>query len=207
MRHTIAFPFFNRVDEVNGAENIPQKGPFVVAANHISHLEHFFIGAEIVRVTDQKVHFIAKPEYWQWPGAQGMAKYLGAIVYDKQNKAACLEPAIEVLKKGGIVAIFPEGTRNFDHDLLEGRTGVARMVLGARVPVLPVGYLGPHTYSFLDTIKHLYWLEKKMTINFGQPLDFSKYFGQEINKPLLREVTTQIMKAIAPLCHKNYPYQ
>ena len=206
MRFTLGFAIFNRPDKVIGFDNIPKKGPFVIVANHISHLDHFFIGAKVIERTDQKVHYIAKPRYWQWYGAQKIADYTGTIIYNETNKKESINKAIKILKRGGIIAIFPEGTRNFHHELLRGHTGVARLVLGAKVPIVPVGYFGPHTYTAWDTIKHLYLLEAKIKIVFGKPIYYRKYYDQPIDKKLLKNVTDEIMHEVSKVCGKPYLY-
>ncbi|MFH1597822.1 MAG: lysophospholipid acyltransferase family protein [Patescibacteria group bacterium] len=205
-RRTLGAAFMWRPDEVVGYDNIPAKGPFIVAVNHISHLEPFMVGAQVVKKTDQKVHYIAKPEYWKWPGAKLAAQYSGAVVYDKKDKKGCLDPALNVLKTGGIMAIFPEGTRNFDYALLRGHTGVARMVLGAKVPVLPVGFFGPHTYGW-DTFIHLFFKGTKIKIIFGQLMHFDQHYEKKVTKKLLQEITDEVMRAIGKLCQKSYPYK
>ncbi len=206
LRYTLARPFFSRPDEFVGLDNIPTQGPFIVASNHISYLDHFLIAAQIVKKTNQKIHFLATPEYWQWPMAKQLADYSGAIIIDKKDKKRCLDPAVVLLKEGGIIGIFPEAHRNSDKDLLRGKTGVARLALWGQVPVLPVGYNGSSTNSFSELLKHLYLKTEPIKITFGQPLSFSEYYDQEVDKKLLRQVTDEIMRAISQLCNKHYPY-
>ena len=207
MRYTLAYPFFSRPDEFVGLDNIPKQGPFIVASNHISYLDHFFIGAQIIKKTNQKIHFLATPEYWQWPLGKQLADYTGAILIDKKDKKSCLDPAIDLLKKGGIIGIFPEAHRNNGSELNQGKTGIARLAIWGQAPVLPVGYNGPYTNSFGQVMKHLYLKTEPIKINFGQPLSFSQYYDQEIDKKLFRNVTNKVMRAISPLCNKPYPYK
>ena len=131
--------------------------------------------------------------------------YAGAIPLDREKGGKeALGWAIKALKHGKIIAIHPEGTRSLTGKLLRARTGVARLALEARVPVLPVGFIG--TFKILPKGKYVP-KAKRAIMNIGKPMYFTEYYNKKINKKMLREVTTKIMKEIAKLCRQKYNFK
>ena len=111
--------------------------------------------------------------------------------------------AINALKQGKIIAIHPEGTRTLTGKLQKGKTGVARLALAAKVPVVPVGLVG--TFEILPKGKYIPKL-KRAIMDIGRPLYFDEYCNKKITKRLLREITNKIMKEIAKLCKQEYNF-
>ena len=103
-----------------------------------------------------------------------------------------------------IIVIYPEGTRTLTGKLNQGRTGIARLALSAKVPVLPIGVIG--TFQILPKGK---WIPKlkRAELNIGKFLYFDKYYEKENNKKTLRLVTDIIMKEIAKLSKQKYNYK
>lgn len=209
MVHTISkftiIPYVKTyIKEISGIENIPKKGPFIVAANHASYMDHLIISSIIIPIRNQKVRYLAKKEHFQSPHQWLWHKWVGAIPLDRQKKDTyALDTAIEFLKKGEIIGIYPEGTRTLDGKLQKGKTGVARLALEAKVPVLPIGLIG--TFEILPK-GNLIPKRKKAIVNIGKPMFFEKYYKSKDNPAVLREITNQIMKKIAELCKSKYNY-
>lgn len=210
MAHTILrstfFPFLRAFfKQIEGLENLPKSGPYIIAANHIGFIDYFFMASVIIPFTKRKIHFMAKREKWRdWLGDRIVKKCWGAIVIDPENKAKCLEEALDYLRQGEICAIYPEGEASKGKELFEGKTGVAKLAIRSRTPVVPVGFLGPlGSRSFVTTFKNIIYSYKKVSIKIGKPMIFQ---NQEINEQSLEEVTREIMKNIASLCNKVYPY-
>ena len=109
--------------------------------------------------------------------------------------------ATEILKKGKILALFPQGTRSRTGGIEKTFTGVARIALLARVSVVPVGIKG--AFEVFPPDGKLKW-KKDIEINIGQPLDFSKYYDLEKNPQLYRAITNEVMVEIARLAEKEY---
>ncbi|PZM97900.1 MAG: 1-acyl-sn-glycerol-3-phosphate acyltransferase, partial [Actinobacteria bacterium] len=128
--------------KVEGLENVPTTSGVILAGNHLSVADEIFLGAVLPR----QISFWAKAEYFTGKGFKGwltrtVVTQLGAIRVERSGGRAALtafENAIPVLRKGGVVAIFPEGTRSPDGRLYRGRTGVVRLAVAAGVPVVPV---------------------------------------------------------------------
>src|SRR3989339_1083511 len=176
------------IKEVNGLENVPKKGAFIVAANHSSYMDHFIIMSTLVPYLDRKIHHLAKKEHFDNIFKKIWHTWVGAVPIDRESGGKeALMWAIKALNQGKIIAIHPEGTRTLTGKLQKGKVGVARLALAAKAPVLPIGLIG--TFEILPKGKYIPKL-KKATMNIGKPLYFNKNYNKSINKKVLREVTT-----------------
>lgn len=192
------------IKETNGLENIPVKEPFIIAANHESYMDHFLIITTFVIHLDKKIHFLAKKEHFSNPIKSVWHKWAGAIPLDRKAKGTeALRWAIKLLKDGEVIGIHPEGTRSLTGKLQKGKTGVARLALAARVPVVPVGLIG--TFEILPKGRYIPKL-KKAAMNIGKPMHFNKYYNKKITKRLSRKITDEIMRQIAGLCGQKYNF-
>jgi 1-acyl-sn-glycerol-3-phosphate acyltransferase len=108
---------------------------------------------------------------------------------------------VDLLRSGELLGIYPEGTRSPDGKLYRGRTGVARMALEAKVPVVPV--------AMIDTDKvqppgQVVPNLGRVGVVLGKPLEFSRYEGMESDRLVLRAVTDEIMYAILARSGQEY---
>jgi len=192
------------VKEINGINNIPKKGPFIIAANHASYLDHMIIVSNFVLQLNKKIHFLSKKEHFNNIFKAAWHRYAGAIPLDREKGGKeALEWAIKALKKGKIIAMHPEGTRTLTGKLQKGKTGIARLALAAKAPVLPIGLIG--TFEILPKGKYIPKL-KKAVMNIGKLMAFEKYYNKKITKPLLRKITNEIMQEIAKLSSQKYNF-
>lgn len=191
------------VKKVTGAENLPGEGAAILAANHSSYADHLIIGAYMATKVNRRFHFLAKKEHFQ--GLQKLWHiYVGAIPLDrKRGGKHALKAALKLLNEGKLIIIYPEGTRTLTGKLQKAKTGVARLALQSRVPVIPIGLTG--TFEILPKGKYIPKL-KKATMNISKPMLFTEYHNKKPTKKLLREVTTKIMKEIAKLSKQKYNY-
>src|SRR3989344_4239560 len=178
------------IKEIRGLENIPKEGPFIIAANHSSYMDHFGLGLLIVPNLNKKLHFLAKKEHFD--GIQKYwHRYVGAIPLDREKGGKeALNWAAKALKEGKIIGIYPEGTRSLTGKIQRAKTGVARLAVAAKVPVIPVGLIG--MFEILPKGKLIPRL-KKAIINVGKPIHFENYYDKEVEDNLLRFMTTRIM--------------
>ena len=112
-----------------------------------------------------------------------------------------MQTGLNVLAEGNLLGIYPEGTRSPDGKLYRGRTGMARLAIEAGVPVVPVAMIG--TYEIQppgQVLPHI----KRVTVAFGEPLDFSEYQGREREPAVLREATNRVMQALQELSGQEY---
>ena len=190
-----------RIKKITGIENIPTKGPYIIAANHVSFMDPLLIAFITGRHSRTKPRFISKIELKKFFGSLVGERWFGMIYVDKENPGRCLEIASDHLKQGGIVGIFPEGHRHYDDTIGRGRTGVARLALWAKCPVIPVGYIGPNDKD-VKLLSLIFCRKHEIRINFGQPMTFDSYYDQELNKDILHEITGQVLEKISLLTGK-----
>lgn len=191
--------------EVEGKENIPADGGALLASNHLAVADSFFLPLMLSR----RVTFPAKLEYFTQPGLKGRLKKwfftgMGQIPIDRSGGAAAqaaLDTGIRLLKEGHLLGIYPEGTRSPDGRLYKGKTGLARMVLEARVPVIPVAMFGTDK---ANPIGSKMWRPHKIRIKIGKPLDFSRYEGLAGDRFVERSITDEIMYALMELSGQTY---
>ena len=123
--------------EVEGLENIPSRGPFILAANHLHVLDPaiglLLVPRRIVGVVNEK---------WRRPPFGWLLSAMGDVVYVGRSNRRSLDEAARALREGGVVAVLPEGTRSHTGALLPGHRGVALLAARAGVPVLPAAAHG-----------------------------------------------------------------
>src|SRR3989338_268111 len=189
------------IKEVNGLDNIPKDGNFIISANHASYADHLILSSIIIKNNNQRIHYLAKKEHFETLFQRLWHEHTGAIPIDRQaGGKQALETAVKYLKQGKIIGIYPEGTRTLTGKLQRGKTGAARLALAARVPILPVGLIG--TFDILPKRKNIPRF-KRATVNIGKPIYFNEHYGKENDKKTIRLVTTKVMKEIAKLCKQK----
>lgn len=189
---------------LEGAENIPGEGAVILVSNHISYGDTVILPA----VVERKVTFPAKAELFKGKSFGGRVvswflRSVGMLPMDRSGGRASAESVDhvgDILRAGEIVGIYAEGTRSPDGRLYKGKTGVARLVLGHRVQVLPVGTVSTQLVKGLFGIPYM----RRPGIRIGKPLDFSQYYDQPANREVLRWVTDEIMAAIQELTGQEY---
>jgi 1-acyl-sn-glycerol-3-phosphate acyltransferase len=189
-----------------GTENVPREGPAILASNHLSFSDHFFAPLPLPR----KVVFLAKAEYFTRSGLKGLFSKaffsgMGQIPVDRAGGEAserALRTGLRVLAAGELLGIYPEGTRTPDGRLYRGKTGVARLALESRAPVIPTAMIGG--FEFQPPGKIAPRLRIRPGVRFGQPLDFSRYYGLEDDHVVLRAVTDEIMYELMKLSGQEY---
>ena len=185
---------------VEGIDHVPPSGPVIVASNHLSFADSLVIPI----VAPRKVVFLAKADYFTGTGVKGALSRgwfngIGMIPVDRDDTRAAitsLDTALAVLERGEAFGIYPEGTRSRDGRLYRGRTGVGHLALTSGAPVVPVGLEGTqHLQPVGSRVPRL----AKVTVRFGQPLHFAgRYDGVPLGRAR-REVTDEVMSAIARL--------
>ena len=189
-----------------GTENVPRDGPAILASNHLSFSDHFFAPLPLPR----KVVFLAKSEYFTGRGIKGLISKaffsgIGQIPIDRTGGKAserALSAGLRVLAAGELLGIYPEGTRTPDGRLYRGKTGVARLALEARAPVIPTAMIGG--FEFQPPGKLAPRLAIRPGVRFGKPLDFSRYYGLEQDRLVLRAMTDEIMYELMKLSGQEY---
>lgn len=191
-----------------GLENVPKKGPYILACKHLGALDGFFINAVVAPRVNQKVHFIASYQKWGWFWEKIITeRWAGCIKFDISNRSKCLEIACEFLRKGEIIGIFPEGYLHEYNQDKKPRTGAARLALWAKVPIVPVGMFSNITvkndlqvlYQIWKALINTLFNPRSLEIHIGQPFEIEEYYNKKVTRELLREATNNIMNKIKRL--------
>jgi 1-acyl-sn-glycerol-3-phosphate acyltransferase len=190
---------------VRGMENIPSSGAAILASNHLSFSDSIFLPLQSRR----PLVFLAKSEYFTGKGVKGALtrwffKGTGQLPIDRSGgkaSEAALNTGLMVLGGGQVLGIYPEGTRSPDGRLYRGRTGIARMALEAKVPVIPVAMIDTEKVQPIG--KRLPRI-RRIGIVVGEPLDFSRFDGMEGDRIVLRAVTDEIMYELMKLSGQEY---
>jgi 1-acyl-sn-glycerol-3-phosphate acyltransferase len=188
-----------------GTENVPTEGPAILASNHMSYADWLFMPLVIPR----RVTFVAKAEYFTSPGVKGWLQKrffagAGQVPIDRSGGRAsegAISTGLRILGEGELFGIYPEGTRSFDGRLYRGKTGLARMALEAKVPVIPVAVVGT---DVLAPPGKIFGRFARPLVRFGRPLDFSRYEGMESDRFVLRSITDEVMYEIMKLSGQEY---
>jgi 1-acyl-sn-glycerol-3-phosphate acyltransferase len=180
---------------VEGLENVPRGGAYLVVANHCSDIDPPGLGWAVGHRTGRVVHFMAKDEMRHWPVIGWLASQAGAFFVRRgAGDRAAQRTAIQVLEAGRPLAVFPEGTRSRDGQLKEGRAGAALLAMRAGVPVLPCGISGTHRV-FAGGRR---WPRRTpITFRIGRPFELPR--SDAMDRSALRAGTDRIMREIAVL--------
>jgi 1-acyl-sn-glycerol-3-phosphate acyltransferase len=179
---------------VEGGEQLPHRGPAILAANHVA----FFDSVVLIMTVRRTLSFVGKVEYLDSWKTRRLLPALGMIPVDRghpRRALTALKIAAEVLRAGGVFAIYPEGTRSSDGDLHVGHTGAAYLSLATGVPILPVGIVGTDVVQPPGT--KLPRPFRSITVRFGTPIDPTIYTGTPRRRRRL--VTDDVMAAIQSL--------
>ena len=191
--------------QVTGIEYIPADGAAILASNHLSFSDSIFLPL----IVKPRVTFLAKSDYFNTPGLKGWATKLfmsaaGQVPVDRSGgraSEAAITTGVRILDQGDLLGIYPEGTRSPDGRLYRGKTGVARMALEAKVPVIPVAMIGTDK---IQPPGRLWPKIMRVQIAIGEPLDFSRYEGMEGDRFILRSMTDEIMYELMQLSGQEY---
>ena len=192
------------IKEVKGLENLP-KTNFILVSNHQSYLD---IIIDSYLCVPRRFHFIGQIEGFKIP-----LKWLITALYflsgviplnrkDEESRAGVVKSAIEVLKKGDILIIYPEGARSRNGQIQEGKAGAARIFLKTGVPILPAAIKG--TFELLPP-KGKLKIKRIVKINIGKPLYFKEEFEKAKNldcnseefKNFCQKITDKIMEEVS----------
>jgi 1-acyl-sn-glycerol-3-phosphate acyltransferase len=164
---------------IEGLEHIPSRGGAILASNHLAVVDSFVLPLVVPR----RITFLP------------IDRSGGSAARD------AMDTAVRVLREGGLLGIYPEGTRSPDGRLYKGKTGVARMTLEAGVPVIPVAMIGTDR---VNPIGSRMWRPFKVHIRVGEPIDFSRYAGMVGDRFIERSMTDEIMYALMELSGQTY---
>jgi 1-acyl-sn-glycerol-3-phosphate acyltransferase len=186
---------------VEGAENVPADGAAILASNHVSFSDSIFLPLVLRR----RITFVAKAEYFDDPKTAWFFRAVGQIPIKREGGSAsqgALDAATDVLQRGGLFGIYPEGTRSPDGRLYKGHTGVARLALRNRVPVLAVAMVGTREAQPIGQVVPRFFMP--ITIRISEPMTFERFYDRADDPRVLREITDQVMFELRELSGQDY---
>lgn len=185
-----------------GAENLPKSGAAIAVCNHISYLDpltftHFLYN------NGRAVRYLAKASVFKVPFVGRVLLGAGQIPVEREtsNATDALQHAIAFLKAGHLLGVYPEGTLTRDQNYwpMKAKTGIARLAIISKVPVIPCAQWGAQEILPAYSKKPKLFPRTKVTVVAGKPLDFSKWYGKENDPVALEEATAFVMRAITEL--------
>ena len=183
-----------------GMEHIPAEGPVLVACNHISYFDPLAHGLMMAKA-GRRPRFLAKRElYGNWLLRRVLTGANQIPVERGSGSVAPVREALEALKHGEAVMVYPEGTttRNPDFSPMQGRTGIARLTLASEVPVLPIAVWGSQRVWQREGLGSLKF-GRPIWLKSGAPIDFSEFEGEQENPEILRKITDVVIDELARL--------
>ena len=189
---------------VEGMEHIPKRGRAILASNHVSFSDSIFLPLVLRR----RITFVAKAEYFDDPKTAWFFRAAGQIPIKREGGSAsqrALDSAREVLEAEGLFGIYPEGTRSPDGRLYKGHTGVARLALQTKAPVLAVAMIGTREAQPIGQVKPNFFMP--ITIRISKPMVFERYYERATDPTVLRTITDEIMFELRELSGQEYVNQ
>ncbi|GCE04267.1 lysophospholipid acyltransferase family protein [Dictyobacter aurantiacus] len=176
---------------LRGRYNVPKKGPYIIAANHLSWTDIPLVPAYV----PGKVVYMAKEESF-YSKVGWLVRFLGAFPVKRgEGDRQAIRAAQEQLKQKKVFIIFPEGTRSKTHTLSKAHAGLGMIALRSGVPVIPVAIWGSE-----NALKKF---GAHVTISYGEPI-LLKPKGNKITREDIADATNEVMKRIAEMLPERY---
>ena len=166
---------------VEGLENIPAEGGFILCCNHISARDPFYLA---IPVKNRFFHFMAKVELFKWKPLGAILTALGGFPVDRgHNDLNAVRTSLKLVAEGHALALFPQGTRSRDNSRTPMLSGVSMIALRSGAPVIPAYIDGP------------YRLFRRTRVCFGKPVSFEG-LGRRVDSPTMEAATHRIEEAV-----------
>lgn len=168
--------------KIYGEENIPKKGPLIVAGNHVSMLDPLVLATSINRIT----RFMAKKELFKFPPFGWYLRKIGCFPVERgRGDTEAMKTSLKILRNGEVLGMFPEGTRNKTGKIGKAQLGIVMLALKVKAPIIPCG------------ISNVMEGKRPITVRIGQPFHLDQYYDQKLNKTRKEEIALLVMKRIA----------
>ncbi len=182
--------------EVQGLNNVPRTGPIILASNHASHLDPPLLGCNILRV----ITYFARKTLWKKGVGAAWMDAVGAIPIDRDGESdiKAMKSTLAALKGGGVLTLFPEGTRSPDGTLQSAKPGIGLIAAKSQAAIVPCRIFNAH--KALSKESRLPNLNLSIHIVYGTPLLPSDYDpGKSAGKERYQRIADTIMAAIGKL--------
>ncbi len=190
--------------EIEGEENLPEEGSYVVAPNHMSEIDPLIVAVAVWRI-GRAPRFLAKESLFRVPVLGWALRVTGMVPVARESTAAAASSTVasarRLVASGHGVIVYPEGTLTRDPDLwpMRGKTGAARLALAGDIPLIPVAHWGSQRILPRYGKLSLWPPRKRVRIVFGPALDLSVHIGHGKEQSTLVAVTAAVMQGITSL--------
>ena len=185
--------------EVVGTENLPRRGGVIIVANHLHNADPGIVGVFLRR----RVVFMAKAEMFEWPVWGFYVRLIGAFPVRRfEADLAALRKASQIVSKGGVLVMFPEGTRSETATMAQGHPGTALVALRSGVSILPIGITGTEAIHIPQTLFRPLFGRLKVRMVVGKPFFLPPQ--ERINTAAVERCTEIIMRQVASLLPAGY---
>lgn len=189
VRAIVRFLFLLLGLKIEGLHKLPQKGPVIIASNHVSNWDPVVVAISVNR----PVHFMAKAELFENRFLSVLLKSLHAFPVKRGTAdRAALKYALHVLNHNMVLGIFPEGGRNRTGEEMKAQGGTAMIALKSGAAVVPIACIGTRK------ILPVGWF-KPLVVRIGEPVDIEEFRDQKVNSALMDAVSQKIMNEINAL--------
>lgn len=182
-------------------ERVPLSGPVILAANHASFIDPPVIGAGLTR----QVNYLARNTLFDVPIVGRILKSWKVVPVDREGGGgAGLKAILERLLEGGVILLFPEGTRSIDGNLREAKSGIGLTVIKSVAPVVPVRVFG----TFEAYSRHMKFPRpRRVFVKYGRPILFEELRAESraCSKPRLKEIYQQVADSIMAAIRELQP--
>ena len=185
----VLWPF---IKSIKGLENIPKKESAILALSHQSYIDPLTIMPLVYLKKGRFIRFIGMKELFTNKFNRFIMGTYGKCI----SVNGSVQPALEVLKRGHVLGIYPGGGRSYDGKVQKPKTGVAVLALESKAPVIPVAL---NTFEFWSRFKKFPRFNRTIEINIGKPINLEKYYNKKHTKKNLNEVANLIMTKIQKL--------
>jgi 1-acyl-sn-glycerol-3-phosphate acyltransferase len=181
--------------EVVGLENVPRRGPLILASNHVNLLDPPLLAVLLPR----RIVYMGKIELWKTPIIGPLYTLAGFIPVRRfEGDVAALRKAEKVLQQNQVLGMFPEGTRSRKPGLGRGQPGTAIIALRSGAPIVPVAVTGTEGVA----VPRSFFRITRVRVVFGKPFELPK--SRRLSTELVEQCTERIMKEIAVLLPEEY---
>lgn len=186
--------------EVVGTDNIPATGPFLIAANHASHLDPPLVGCQLPR----QMRFFARKTLWNNRVSSWWLDHVESIPVDRETgDVGAIRKVLQALKEERAIVLFPEGTRTPDGHLQSPKAGVGLMACKTGAPVVPCRVYG--SFEAFGKGAKLPRFGTPISIVFGPPITAAEYDDPSAGKDRFQVASQRIFARIAVLPRPKYP--
>lgn len=200
-----ALPFVGLMTKYrfHNREKVPRLGSVIFTPNHFTNIDPIVVGVGIWKL-GRNPRFMAKASILRIPVIGWILKKSGQIPVERGGSAkssASLIAAKELIKKGGSLIVYPEGSLTRDPDVwpMRGKTGAVRLALELDIPIIPVAHWGTQAIMARYSNKLHYFPRHTVDMMVGDPVDLSKYRGKPLTNERLTAATSDVMDAITEL--------